>query len=261
MPRDDSLADSTPVRSREEAARPRAALVGLGAIAAAVLGYIIYGQVTVAPGAAQMVLVSRGGEVTRVLGPGQYGYLIPWLQGRTVYDMSLQTADRTAPDRGMPALSAEGHPLTVFGTAYWHEGDEAALRWRFANIRVGTDLLSPLMAASVQAVMGRRPMEEIIRDTAAVQAALAEELRTRVHALLHVDITDFAITRIDPGDSYRAVVAEREIGRARAASVAASPALATTNPNAVDVEMIRRWDGRGVIPETLDRRDRRPQDR
>ncbi|HEY8613991.1 MAG TPA: SPFH domain-containing protein [Roseomonas sp.] len=261
MPRDDSLPASTAARSRAEAARPRAALIAMAALAVIIAAITLYNSSAVRPGTAQMVVISRGGEVTRILGPGQSSFLIPLTHTRTVYDMALLAADRSAPDRGMPAITAEGHPLTVFGTAFWHEGNEDDLRWRFSHIRAGADLITPLMAASVQAVLGSRPMDEIIRDTPALQAALTQDLRTRARELLRVEVAEFTITRLDPGDSYRAVVAEREIGRARAAAVASSPAVTANNSNAVDVELIRRWDGRGLIPETMERRDRRPQDR
>ncbi|SHJ78449.1 SPFH domain / Band 7 family protein [Roseomonas rosea] len=259
MPRDDSLPAAG--RSKPELTRARAALLGLGGLACLLIASLIYRQVTVQPGTAQRVVISRGGEVVRILGPGQWGIINPWSHSRTVYDMAITAADRSLPDRGMPALSAEGHPLTVFGTAFWHEGEEADLRWRFTHIRAETELMQPLMASAVQAVMGRLRMDEIIRDATAVQAALTEELRRRARDLLRVQVTEFALTRIEPGESYRAVVAEREIGRARADSVAASPAVASNNQNAVDVELIRRWDGRGVIPETMERRDRRPPER
>ncbi|MBP0446119.1 hypothetical protein J8J14_15195 [Roseomonas sp. SSH11] len=252
MPRDDSLPAAT--RGRPEATRARAALIGLSAILLLTIGYFIYRQVAVVPGTAQMIVVSKGGEVTRILGPGQWGLINPWSHGRTVYDMAVRAADRSAPDAGMPALSAEGHPMTVFGTAFWHEGAEEDLRWRFSHIRPEPDLLPALMSASVQAVMGSRPMDEIIRETGTVQTALTEDLRRRARELLRIEIREFVITRIDTGESYRAVVAEREIGRARAAAVAASPAVAGNNENAVEVEMIRRWDGRGVIPESMERR-------
>ena len=261
MPRDDSLPSATTARARAEAARPRAALIILAALAVLLLGTLLYRQVIVAPGTAQMIVISRGGEVARILGPGQWGLIRPWSESRTIYDTAIAAADRSAPDRGMPALSAEGHPVTVFGTAFWHEGDEADLRWRFAHIKAETELMPPLMAAAVQTVLGRFSMDEAIRNTAAVQAALTEELRRRARELLRVQVTDFALTRLDPGESYRAVVAEREIGRARAAAVAASPAVTGNSDHAVDIEMIRRWDGRGVIPESLDRRDRRPPPR
>jgi hypothetical protein len=266
MPRDTAPTDDTPTataprRRGAEATRGRAALLALGAIALLVLGSIAWRQVTLTPGPAQMILVSRGGEVLRVLGPGQSGFLNPWTHTRATVDMALTTTDRSANDLGIAALSAEGHPVTVYGTAFWHEGSEADLRWRFAHIRTGVDPMPPLMASAVQAVLGRRPMEEIIRDTPALQAALTEELRNRARELLRIEVAAFAVTRLDPGESYRAVVAERELGRARAVSIAASPALATENPNAVDVEMIRRWDGRGVIPESLERRDRRQPER
>ena len=190
--------------------------------------------------------------MTHVYGPGQSGFLNPLSQSRVVYDMALAAADRSAPDRGMPALSAEGQALTLYGTAFWREGDEADLRWRFAHIRdrEKVDLMLPLMAASVQAVIGRHPMETIIRDAPAVAAALTADLRARARALLRIEVAEFAVTRIDPGEGYRAVVAERELGRARAASVAVSPALTGENPNALEVERIRRWDGRGIIPGT-----------
>ncbi|MFH5925063.1 SPFH domain-containing protein [Roseomonas xinghualingensis] len=265
MPRDDSLPSSTTARARAEAGRPRMALVFLGLFGVLILGILIERMVIIRPGNAQMVVVSRGGEVTAVYQPGQIGFLFPFTHTSAVYDMALMAADRSTPDRGMPAVSAEGHPLTVFGTAFWHEGNEDDLRWRFAHIRWKTDpkadMMLPLMAASVQAVMGRHTMDEIIRNSHAITTALTEDLKARARSLLRVDVTDFALTRIEPGDTYRQVVAEREMGRARAAAVAVSPALTTDNPNALELERIRRWDGHGIIPDTLNRSDNRPPSR
>jgi regulator of protease activity HflC (stomatin/prohibitin superfamily) len=225
----------------------------LGLIAFLAVAILIDRVLIIRPGNAQMVVVSRGGEVTAVYRPGQIGFLNPWTHTRAAYDMALVAVDRSAPDRGMPAVSAEGHPLTVYGTAFWREGDEEDLRWRFAHIRwkhdAKTDMLNPLMAASVQAVMGRHGMDEIIRDNTTIANALTEDLRTRARELLRVDVAQFSLTRIDPGESYRAVVAEREMGRARAAALAASPALTTEHGNALELERIRRWDGHGVMPE------------
>jgi hypothetical protein len=196
-----------------------------------------------------MVVVSRSGEVTGVFGPGQVGYLNPLTHTRRVYDTALLAADRSRPDRGMAAHSAEGHAVTVFGTALWREGSEADIRWRFAHIRGKAETMQGLMAASVQAVIGRHAMDDIIRTNAEVQAALTEDLKARARELLRVDVVAFVLTGLDPGESFRQVVAEREMGRARAASVAASPALSSTNPNVVEIERIRRWDGRGVLPD------------
>ncbi|MBP0493414.1 SPFH domain-containing protein [Pararoseomonas indoligenes] len=249
MPRDDSLPASTTERARAEAARPRAARIGLAAIGILLVGWIAYRQVAVVPGPGQMLLIGHGGEVTRILGPGQWGLLNPFSQSVRPYDMALLASDRSAPDRGMPALSAEGHALTLFGTAYWHEGNEDDLRWRYAHIRAGVDAMPALMAASIQTVMGRHPMEEIIRNASAIGRELTDDLKARARALIRVDVNEFALTRIDPGESWRAVVSEREGGRARAASIAASPAMSGDNPNALDMERIRRWDGRGIIPE------------
>jgi len=255
MPRDDSL---TPPRTRPEDTRARTALIGLGALAVLGLGYWVYGQVTVSPGTAQRIVISRGGEVTRVVGPGQTGYINPFLDGRMVFDMAVLATDRSTPDRGMAGVSADGHPFTLFGAAIWHEGSEEDLRWRFAHIKAGAEMMSPLMASSVQAILGTRSMDDIIRDAGSVQAALTADLKDRAKRLLRIELQEFVLTRIEPGESFRAVVAEREVGRARAAAIAASPAVAANNENAIDIEMIRRWDGRGIIPETLERRDRRP---
>ncbi|WP_424136692.1 SPFH domain-containing protein [Roseomonas chloroacetimidivorans] len=260
MPRDDDLPASTPARARAEARRPRAAFVILGVLVLLVLVILADRVVMVRPGPAQMVVVSRGGQVTAIYGPGQVGFINPWSQARVVYDMALATSDRSGPDAGMPALSAEGHSLTVYGTAYWREGDEDDLRWRFAHIRnkqdAKTDLLQPLMAAAVQAVIGRHRMEEIIHDTPRISAALTADLRERARALLRLKVAEFALTRIEPGESYRQVVAERELSIARAASLAASPALNGDYPNALELERIRRWDGRGIIPDRMDRTER-----
>lgn len=249
MPRDDSLPASTTDRARAEAARPRAGLIGLGVLALLLLGWIAYRQVAVIPGPAQMILIGSGGEVARILGPGQWGFLNPFSQSATPYDMALLASDRSAPDRGMPALSAEGHALTLFGTAFWKEGDENDLRWRYTHIRAGADAMPALMAASIQTVMGRHPMEEIIRNASAIGREVTDDLRARARDLLRVNVSEFALTRIEPGESWRAVVSERELGRARAASIAASPALTGENPQAMELERIRRWDGRGIIPE------------
>jgi len=257
MPRDDSL---TPSRTRPETTRARAALIGLGGLVALGAGYWIYNQVTVSPGTAQRIVISRGGEVTRVVGPGQTGYINPFLDGRMVFDMAVLATDRSTPDRAMAGVSADGHPFNLFGAAIWHEGTEEDLRWRFSHIKAGAEMMSPLMASSVQAVLGSRPMDEIIRDAGSVQAALTADLKDRAKRLLRIELQEFVLTRIEPGESFRAVVAEREVGRARAAAIAASPAVAGNNDNAVDVEMIRRWDGRGIIPETLERRERRGGD-
>lgn len=221
----------------------------LAVVAVLVLAALIDRFVSIRPGATQRIVVSRAGTVVAVYGPGQHAFTNPWTESRGVIDMALASTDRSAPDRGIPALSAEGFPLTLHGTAFWHHGEEADLRWRFAHIRGETDLMPPLMAASVQAVLGRTPIEAIIRDTPAVQAALTEDLRQRARALIRVEVADFTITRLDPGEAYRSVVAERELGRVRAAALAASPALTGDNPNAVEIERIRRWDGHGVIPE------------
>ncbi|MCR0984256.1 SPFH domain-containing protein [Roseomonas populi] len=249
MPRDDSLSSSTADRARAEAARPRAALVGFGVLLLLFLAWMIYRQVTVAPGPAQMILIGRGGEVTRVLGPGQWSLLNPFSQSVTSYDMALLSSDRSAPDRGMGALSAEGHALTFFGTAFWKEGTEDDLRWRYAHIRAGADAMPALMAASAQTVAGRHTMDEIIHNASAIGRELTDDLKARARALLRVDVADFALTRIEPGETWRAVVSERELGRARAASIAASPAMANGADNALEMERIRRWDGRGIIPE------------
>ena len=256
-PTDDTPTAAAPRRRGAEATRARTALLALGAIALVLIGTLAWRQVALNPGAGQMILVSRGGEVLRILGPGQSAFLNPWTHTRATVDMALTTTDRSTPDLGMPALSAEGHPITVHGTAFWHEGSEADLRWRFAHIRTGVDPMPPLMAAAVQSVLGRRPMEEIIRDTPALQAALTEELRARARELLRIEVAAFAVTRLDPGESYRAVVAERELARIRNAAIAASPALATDNPNAVEIERIRRWDGKGTMPDMPGRAGRR----
>jgi len=249
MPRDSH--DPAPSTTREAKRSPRPLLIILGIAALLILVTLADRMISVRPGAAQRIVVSRAGEVVALYGPGQHGFINPWSQTRAVIDMALATTDRSAPDRGMPALSAEGFPLTVFGTAFWHHGEEADLRWRFAHIRGDTDLMGPLMAASIQAVLGRTPIDAIIRDAPAIQAALTEDLRTRARALLRVAVADFTVTRIDPGETYRQVVAERELGRARAVSVAASPAL--DNPNALEIERIRRWDGHGITPDRLTR--------
>jgi len=247
MPRDSH--DPAPAAVRAVQRRPRTTLICLAIAGLVIAALMLDRAVSIRPGAAQRILVSRGGEVVAVYGPGQFALANPWSESLSVIDMALATTDRSAPDRGMPALSAEGHAVTVFGTAFWHHGEEADLRWRFGHIRGDADLMPPLMAASVQAVLGRTGLEAAIRDAAALQAALTEELRARARALLHIEVAAFAVTRLDPGESFRQVVAEREMGRARAASVAASPALATENPNAVEVERIRRWDGHGIIPD------------
>ena len=251
MPRDSDA--PLPARTREAAPdsdRKRRLLPFLvGAAALVALGALADRAVSIRPGATQRVIVSRGGEVVAVYGPGQRGFTNPWTETRAVVEMSLASTDRSAPDRGMPALSAEGLPVTLHGTAFWHHGEEADLRWRFSHIRGDADLMPPLMAASVQAVLGRTRLDAAIQDSAGLQAALTEDLRARARALLRIEVADFAITRIDPGETYRQVVAERELGQARAAAVAASPALTGGSPNAVEVERIRRWDGRGVIPE------------
>jgi len=252
MPRDDDHAGgSGPLPSRERdrvALRRSRATLAVAGLALLVTLFLLYRMVTVSPTAAQAILVARGGEVTSVLRPGQTAWLNPWTHSSVAYDTALLASDRSAANAGMPAVSAEGHGLTVFGTAFWREGEEADLRWRFAHIHPRTDLLPGLMAASVQAAAGRRPMDDLIRDTPGFQAALTEELRARARALLRIEVVDFAVTRLDPGESYRQIVLEREMGRARAASIAASPALSGGNPNAVEVERIRRWDGRGIIP-------------
>lgn len=211
--------------------------------------------VVVRPGAAERVVVSRGGEVTAVLGPGQVGLLNPLTQTRTVYDTAMLAADRLAGNRGMAAVSAEGHPVTVFGVAFWREGEEADTRWRFSNIRNQGEAMQALMAASAQAVIGRHAMEEVIRRGAEIGAELTAELRERARPLLRVEVASFTLTGISPGESFRQAVAEREMDRTRAAAVANSPALAANNPNALELERIRRWDGRGVMPEDVRRRD------
>ncbi|MBI0534115.1 hypothetical protein D9599_00810 [Roseomonas sp. KE2513] len=248
MPRDnhDPATTSTDHQAKR---RPRALPILLGIAALLVLGVFADRTISIRPGATQRIIVSRGGEVVALYGPGQHGFANPWTDTRAVVEMSLSNTDRSAPDRGMPALTAEGLPVTLYGTAFWHHGEEADLRWRFSHIRGDADLMPPLMAASVAAVLGRTPMEAAIRDAAALQAALTDDLRARARALLRIEVASFAITRLDPGETYRQVVAERELGRARAAAIAASPAVTGDNPNAVEVERIRRWDGRGVIPE------------
>ena len=231
----------------------RATMAVVGCILAAAGAIGLDRAVIVRPGAAEMIVVSRFGEVTDILGPGQVGYSNPLTQTRTVYDTALLAADRLAGNRGMAAISAEGHPVTVFGTAFWREGSEADIRWRFANIRNQGETMQALMAASVQAVIGRHSMDEVIRRSADIQTALTDELKARVRALLRVDVVSFTLTGINPGESFRQATAEREMDKARAASVAASPALTSRNSNALELERIRRWDGRGIIPDMAGR--------
>ncbi|MFT8242899.1 SPFH domain-containing protein [Roseomonas sp. BN140053] len=235
--------------------RSRVAIALVGLVVAALAWMAVERAVVVRPGTAQMVVVSRGGEVTGIFGPGQVGFINPWTHTRTAYDTALLASDRSAASRAMPGLSAEGHPLTLLGVAFWHEGNEADLRWRFAHIRSQTEVMQALMASSVQAVLGRYAMDDIIHRNAELQAALTEELKNRARALLRVEVVSFAVTGLEPGDSYRQVVAERELGKARAASVAGSPALTSTNPNALELERIRRWDGRGTMPNLAGNND------
>ncbi|WP_426956208.1 SPFH domain-containing protein [Muricoccus radiodurans] len=235
----------TPAQRR----RRRMGLVVGGLVLLILAAVILDRLLVVRPGAAQMVVLTNSGEVTRVIAPGQTGYVNPWTDSRVVYDMALIAADRAAPPRGMGAVSAEGHSLTVFGTAYWREGREDDIRWRVAHIRNQGETVATLMAGAVQAVVGRYAMDDLIHRMPEVQTALTEALRARARELLRVDVAEFVVTGIEPGESYRQVVAERELGRARAASVSASPALSAMNPYALEVERIRRWDGRGIIPE------------
>lgn len=240
--------EAAPPEGPRSPRRRRAVRWMAGLATAAVLLAVADRVVMIRPGAGERVVVSQGGEAVSVYGPGQTGWLNPFRQSRTVYDTALAMADRTQPARGMAALSAEGFDATLFGSAFWREGDEADIRWRYAHTRNPLTVMPLLMAASAQAVLGRFPLDQAIREAGALQAALTEDLRARARALLHVEVEAFMVTGIDPGDRYRQVVAERELGKARAAAVATSPAVTAPSPYALEVERIRRWDGRGVIP-------------
>ncbi|UFN48802.1 SPFH domain-containing protein [Roseomonas sp. OT10] len=230
--------------------RRRAGWVVAGLVVALVAGLLLDRLFMVRPGATERVVISRGGEVMAVYGPGQDRWVNPWSLRRTVFDTALVMADRSSDSRGMTAVSAEGYTATVFGAAFWREGTEEDIRWRYAHTRSPLTMMPQLMAGAVQAVLGQFGLERAIRDNAAFQEALTADLRARARALLHVEVVSFVVTGIDPGDAFRRVVAERELGKARAASVALSPALGG-GPAALEVERIRQWDGRGVIPPEL----------
>ena len=246
-----------PAAGRTSPRRSRWAMGVIGAVLLAVLAVALDRAFVVRAGALQRVVVSRDGEIVEVIGPGQASLLNPWTHGRTVFDMGLIAADRSTGARGMPALTAEGHQVTLFGTAFWHEGEEADLRWRFGHLRPQLDTMQVLMAASTRAVAGRFPMDALIGRGQDLTVALTEDLRARARALLRVEVVSFEVTGLEPGESYRRVVAERELGRARAASVAASPAVHADPGQAVEVERIRQWDGRGVMQDLVERNGRR----